>query len=144
MPNRRAIAPRMMHCSRTQLPVDSPSTRGVEGLFGGYWDQREPIPRHERGGAMEDARLFSMRFGLFGIVVIAVAGSPGFVLGQTESYPSRPVRVIVPFPPGGSLDFNARAIVDKFTDSLGQQVVIDNRGGASGTIGTGIVARSAP
>ena len=79
-----------------------------------------------------------------GIAVLAVNAMPGTGFAQTESYPSRPVRVIVPFPPGGSLDFNARAIVDKFSESLGQQLVIDNRAGASGTIGTGIVARSAP
>jgi tripartite-type tricarboxylate transporter receptor subunit TctC len=64
--------------------------------------------------------------------------------GQTGSYPSKPVRVIVPFPAGGSVDFNARAISDKLAESLGQQIIVDNRGGASGTIGTGIVARSAP
>src|SRR5262245_59790402 len=93
---------------------------------------------------MEDFRRVSTRFGSVGVVAIAFTASPGFVLGQTESYPPGPVRVIVPFPPGGSLDFNARAIVDKFSESLGQQIVIDNRGGASGTIGTGIVARSAP
>jgi tripartite-type tricarboxylate transporter receptor subunit TctC len=59
-----------------------------------------------------------------------------------ERYPSRPIRVIVPFPPGGSTDFNARAIQDKLSASLGQQIVIDNRGGASGQIGTGIAKRS--
>jgi tripartite-type tricarboxylate transporter receptor subunit TctC len=52
--------------------------------------------------------------------------------------------MIVPFPPGGSLDFNARAIADKLSENLGQQIVVDNRGGASGTIGTQIAARSAP
>ena len=93
---------------------------------------------------MENAGRVSMRFALFGTVAIGLAASSGSVLGQTESYPARPVRVIVPFPPGGSLDFNARAIVDKLTEHLGQQIVIDNRSGASGTIGTGIAARSAP
>ena len=81
---------------------------------------------------------------MLGAAVLVLAGWPDAGLGQTDSYPSRPVRVIVPFPPGGSLDFNARAIVDKLTEHLGQQVVIDNRSGASGTIGTGIAARSAP
>jgi tripartite-type tricarboxylate transporter receptor subunit TctC len=61
-----------------------------------------------------------------------------------EKYPTRPVRVIVPFPPGGSTDFNARAIQDKFSDLLGAQVVIDNRGGASGQIGTRIARDSTP
>ena len=52
--------------------------------------------------------------------------------------------MITPFPPGGSTDFNARAIQDKLSDQLGQQVVIDNRGGASGQIGTRIVKDSTP
>ena len=91
---------------------------------------------------MEDAWRMAIRFGVFGIA--AIAAVPDSALAQTETYPARPVRVIVPFPPGGSLDFNARAIVDKLTEHLGQQIVIDNRGGASGTIGTGIAARSAP
>ena len=91
---------------------------------------------------MEAIRRMPIRFSaLFAFVAIPW---PGAGFGQTESYPQRPVRVIVPFPPGGSLDFNARAIVDKFSESLGQQLVIDNRGGASGTIGTGLAARSAP
>ncbi len=93
---------------------------------------------------MEDIRRVSIWFGLFGTAVLAVAAWSGPALGQTESYPSRPIRVIVPFPPGGSLDFNARAITDKFSEILGQQLFIDNRSGASGTIGTGIAARSAP
>ena len=70
--------------------------------------------------------------------------APGAGRGQTEGYPARPVRVIVPFPPGGSLDFNARLIVPRMSELLGQQLVIDNRSGASGTIGTATAARSAP
>jgi tripartite-type tricarboxylate transporter receptor subunit TctC len=82
--------------------------------------------------------------GLIGLALLSIALSPARTFAQTDNYPVRPIRVIVPFPPGGSLDFNARAIVDKFSEALGQQLVIDNRGGASGTIGTGIAARSAP
>ena len=70
----------------------------------------------------------------------AIAGAPVFA----DRYPDRPVRLIVPFPPGGSTDFNARAIQDKFSELLGQQLVIDNRGGASGQIGTRLVKDSDP
>ena len=91
---------------------------------------------------MEAIRRMPLRFSVLAAFVAVASPTAGFA--QTESYPQRPVRVIVPFPPGGSLDFNARAIVDKFSETLGQQLVIDNRAGASGTIGTGVAARSAP
>ena len=93
---------------------------------------------------MDALHRISVRFGWCAASLCTLAALPATAPAQTEPYPARPVRVIVPFPPGGSLDFNARAIVDKLTEQLGQQVVIDNRSGASGTIGTGIVARSAP
>lgn len=90
---------------------------------------------------MEGIYLSSTRLGLLTAVVLAATALP---LHAAESYPSRPIRVIAPFPPGGSTDFNARAIQDKISDLLGQQVVIDNRGGASGQIGTRIVKDSTP
>jgi tripartite-type tricarboxylate transporter receptor subunit TctC len=61
-----------------------------------------------------------------------------------QGWPQRPVRFIVPFPPGGATDVAARAVSDKLTKSLGQQVVIDNRAGASGAIGTAEATRAAP
>lgn len=67
-----------------------------------------------------------------------------FAAAQADNYPTKPIRWIVPFPPGGSVDILARLVNAKLTENLGQQVVIDNRSGASGTIGTEIVARAAP
>jgi tripartite-type tricarboxylate transporter receptor subunit TctC len=61
-----------------------------------------------------------------------------------EVYPSKAVRVVVPFAPGGSTDFTARVISQQLSEQLGQSFVVDNRTGASGTIANGIVARSAP
>lgn len=63
---------------------------------------------------------------------------------QTDTYPMKPVRLIVPYPPGGSADLNARLLSVKFSEVLGQQVVVDNRGGASGMIGSEAVLRAAP
>jgi len=62
---------------------------------------------------------------------------------HAQDWLTRPVRVIVPFPPGGGTDTVARPVTDKLTQLTGQQFVIDNRGGAGGTIGTGAAAKSA-
>lgn len=56
-------------------------------------------------------------------------------LAQAQPYPNRPIRFVVPFPPGGNLDFIARTIQPKLTEALGQQVVIENKGGAGGIVG---------
>jgi len=61
-----------------------------------------------------------------------------------QTYPSRPIRMIVPFAPGGNVDINARAVAPGLGQLLGQQVIVDNRAGAGGTIGTDAVAKSAP
>ncbi len=65
-------------------------------------------------------------------------------LHAAENYPNRPIRMIIPSGAGGITDIIGRAIAPKLADSFGQQVVIDNRPGASGILGTGIVAKSAP
>jgi tripartite-type tricarboxylate transporter receptor subunit TctC len=61
-----------------------------------------------------------------------------------QAYPARPITMVIPFPPGGGNDALGRMVADKMSKSLGQQVVVDNRGGAGGTIATRAVARSAP
>ena len=63
---------------------------------------------------------------------------------QAQGYPSQTVRVIVGFPPGGTTDVIARLIAQELTESLGRAVVVENRPGASGTIGSGIVAKATP
>jgi tripartite-type tricarboxylate transporter receptor subunit TctC len=61
-----------------------------------------------------------------------------------DVYPSKPVRLIIPFPPGGSNDIAGRLIAAKLTERLGKQVVVDNRGGAGGVLGTEMAAKSSP
>jgi tripartite-type tricarboxylate transporter receptor subunit TctC len=65
-------------------------------------------------------------------------------LAAAQGWPARTVRFIVPFPPGGSTDVAARALADKMGAGLGQQVVVENRGGAGGAVGTAEVARAQP
>src|SRR6478672_3277376 len=61
-----------------------------------------------------------------------------------ETFPTRPITLVVPFAPGGSASTVARSIADKMSETLGQQIVIDNRGGAGGTVATRAVAKGAP
>ncbi|OHE24574.1 MAG: hypothetical protein A2X92_01740 [Syntrophus sp. GWC2_56_31] len=61
-----------------------------------------------------------------------------------DSYPSKPLRLIIPFPPGGSNDIVGRLIATKLSENLGKQVVVDNRGGAGGVIGTEMAAKAEP
>ena len=78
-------------------------------------------------------------------VLVAAAGI-AIVLGsgfaQAQAWPSKPVRIVVPFPAGGSTDLLARSIGQKLGDSLGQPFIVDNRAGANGNIGAGAVAKS--
>ena len=70
------------------------------------------------------------RHGLVLLTIAALAGS-----AQAQNYPSRPVTMVVPFPPGGNTDLMARALQSELTKALGQSVIINNKGGAAGTIG---------
>ena len=94
------------------------------------------------------------------IAVMLLASAPQSVQGQAQpgakgsgealtknarqGFPNRPLRYIVPFPPGGSTDIVARIVAAGLSDGFGEQVVIDNRAGAAGTIGAEIAAHSTP
>jgi tripartite-type tricarboxylate transporter receptor subunit TctC len=85
-------------------------------------------------GAMKTCRI------LLGLLAVAALGAPV----HAQTFPSQPVRVVVPFPAGGGTDILMRIIQDKYAAKLGQPVVIDNRPGASGNIGSGVVAKGTP
>jgi tripartite-type tricarboxylate transporter receptor subunit TctC len=72
--------------------------------------------------------------------IVIVSFAP--VAAMAQAYPSKPVRVIVAWPPGGANDIAGRIVAQKLTENIGQQFVIDNRGGASGIVGSDVVAKS--
>jgi hypothetical protein len=76
-------------------------------------------------------------------VMAAVCAMAG-VVHAADTYPSRPIRMIVAYPPGGGTDQVGRVLADQLTVTLGQNVVVDNRGGATGNIGTELAARAVP
>ncbi len=76
------------------------------------------------------------------LAAVVVMASPA--AAQSVRYPTRPVRMIVPLPPGGSTDILARIVAQKFTDGLGKTVIVDNRPGAGTSLGNELVARATP
>src|SRR3989454_7194750 len=76
-------------------------------------------------------------------VSLALLVCPGLALAQGK-YPNRPITIIVPFAPGGASDFVGRIMQPRLAELLGKPIVIENRGGAAGTIGMEVAARSAP
>ena len=76
--------------------------------------------------------------------LIALAALAFALAVQAQEFPSRPVRIVVPWPPSGNVDITARTVAPALGEALGQQVIVDNRAGAAGTIGSAAVAKSPP
>jgi len=100
------------------------------GWFPMHWFRRSRDASHPVAAAM-----------LAGAVLSAMAGTTGDVLA---AYPEKPIRVVVPYPPGGGTDVIARIVQERLRQELGQPIVIENRGGAAGSIGTELVAKADP
>jgi len=77
-------------------------------------------------------------------VALALLLAAGSAIAQKSNYPDKPIRFVVPFAPGGGTDIIARVMAQKLSEAFGQSVVVDNRGGAGGTIGAEIAAKSTP
>ena len=87
-------------------------------------------------------RMHRRRFGALGLAALAAASLPALAQGQWPT--GRPITWVVPYPPGGTTDILGRAIAQRLGASLGTTVIVDNKAGATGTIGSAFVARSAP
>jgi tripartite-type tricarboxylate transporter receptor subunit TctC len=90
------------------------------------------------GRTAQEEHMYTRSFALALLLLVAgIAPAPG-------QYPTKPVRVVIPYPPGGGTDLQGRPMAQKLTEMWGQSVVIDNRGGASGMVGAEIVSKSPP
>jgi tripartite-type tricarboxylate transporter receptor subunit TctC len=78
------------------------------------------------------------------LILFATLSFPAQRVALAQTYPNKAIRLVVPFPPGGPADILSRAIGEKLSNSWGQQVVVDNRAGAGGGIGSDIVAKATP
>ena len=105
---------------------------------------RATCPRRSRLAAVSAARRVIVA-GACGLAIVASAGfSPASAQSDASSYPSRPVRVIVPYPPGGGADILARILSEKAQARWGQPIIVENRSGAGGNVGTEAVFRAVP
>ena len=77
-------------------------------------------------------------------LLAAAAALAAVAAAVAQPYPAHPITLIVPFAPGGSASIAARSVADKMSETLGQQIVIDNRAGAGGTVATRLAAKTAP
>src|SRR5216117_1343853 len=110
-------------------------------------DAGHPVLSSQQKNAVSVAKEKSMIGALVRLLGLALIAGCAIGIGSqalAQEYPARPIRFIVPFPPGGTLDITARIMQPKLSESLGQTIVIENRGGAGGVVGTEAAARSAP
>jgi tripartite-type tricarboxylate transporter receptor subunit TctC len=120
-------------------------------MKGGGWQaspariQLDNAELFKKGRVMSVQRTTVRPFRAFGLILaLSVLLVHPMIAAAADSFPSKPARIIVAFPPGAATDIVGRIVAQKLTDMWGQPVIVDNRAGASGTIGTDVVAMSTP
>src|SRR5882757_3063028 len=91
-----------------------------------------------------EERMIARRGILRAMLAATAAGTGVGPAGAQDKYPSKPIRLVIPFPPGGGADAVARPLGPLMMETLGQSIVLDNRGGANGNLGAEIVAKAPP
>src|SRR5262245_27418127 len=124
----------MLAWQRWQSSRPWENTIGYDPWLSTGWTQRREETEETMG------RLLSRRAGLSLFVLAALGAAAPSTAASAQDYPSRPVRMIVPQAAGGGTDVFARALGQRLSERWGQPVIIDNRAGAAGVIGTGAVA----
>src|SRR6218665_239781 len=104
---------------------------------------RLPVTYPSRGGSMA-ARLLRSRWCQTVASALALATAFWATATQAQDYPQRPVKLVVPYPPGGAADLTGRVLAQQLTVDLGQPVVVENRPGAAGNLGASAVAKEPP
>ncbi len=89
-------------------------------------------------------KMFNKQWRMAAGLVLSAFGLLGTAQAQAQAYPNKPIRMVVPFPAGGTTDVVARLVAQRMSESMGQPVTVDNRGGAGGAIGADLVAKAAP
>ena len=107
---------------------------------------REKYSPPFQGAVARSAGVVTLATGVWRLAALAVAAMAvcATAIAQTANYPTRPIRFIVPFPPGGGVDVVGRTVGEKLSARLGQTIVIENRPGAGATLGAGLAAKGAP
>src|SRR5438132_1467226 len=123
------------------LAAHSRANFGIKGTLAGNWGNDIVSAVGTEGGRVESNRM-SQVSRLISIVVPLLLGLA--VQATAETYPERVVRIINPYPPGGSVDVMARILAQKLTEALGQQVIVENRSGGGGNTGSDFVAKAEP
>src|SRR4029077_16607218 len=119
--------------------------RALAALFDAGRERRREKAQHRGARQVRGQRRRDDAVAALNLRFLAAAAALAAAIGASaQEYPSRPVRLIVTYPPGGTVDITARIVQPKLSEVLGQTVVIENRGGAGGAVGTEAAAKSTP